>query len=164
VLVCAARFALYPARGHASPSPHAAPPGLASRFRILNRLYAAAKVKTHPTLCIPRCRTFRSSAIVFSHPKLSSPGLTCLRVLFGSCSMMPSGLADLANSTRSATDRSEPSGRPLAVDEPWHAKLVYENTETKRPKCFLQRHLNRSVFCQGIEDAVGLHWITEIEL
>jgi hypothetical protein len=29
-------------------------------------------VKTHPTLKTPRCRTFRNSAIVFSHPKHSS--------------------------------------------------------------------------------------------
>ena len=33
---------------------------------------AAAKVKTHPTLKIPRCRTFRNSAIVFTQPKHSA--------------------------------------------------------------------------------------------
>ena len=56
------------------------------------------------------------------------------------------------------------SGRLLAVDNPWNAKLVDEHAETKRPKCLLQRHLNCSVFCQGLEDALGFHWITEIEL
>ena len=41
----------FAACGHTSPVPHAAPTGLASRFRIRTRLYAAAaKVNTHPTL------------------------------------------------------------------------------------------------------------------
>ncbi len=41
----------FAARGHTSPVPHAAPTGLASRFRIRTRLYAAAaNVNTHPTL------------------------------------------------------------------------------------------------------------------
>jgi hypothetical protein len=44
-----------------------------ARFRSRTKLEAAAaKVKTHPTLKIPRCRTFRNSAIVFSQPKHSS--------------------------------------------------------------------------------------------
>ncbi len=43
------------------------------RFRIRTTLYAAqAKVNTQSTLKIPRWRTFRSNAIVFSHPKHSS--------------------------------------------------------------------------------------------
>ena len=41
----------FAACGHTSPVPHAAPTGLANRFRIRTRLYAAAaKVNTHPTL------------------------------------------------------------------------------------------------------------------
>ena len=38
-------------------------------------------------------------------------------------------------------------GRLLAIDDPWDAELVNEHTETKRPKCFLERHLNHSIFC-----------------
>ena len=65
--------AALPAFGHTSPLTHAAPTGLASRFRIRTRLYAAAaNVNTQPTFSIPRCRTLRISAIVFSHPKHSS--------------------------------------------------------------------------------------------
>jgi len=48
---------------------------------------------------------------------------------------------------RSVTERTEQSGRLLAVDNPWYAKLVNEHTETKGPKCFLEGHLNSSVFC-----------------
>ena len=33
---------------------------------------SGAKMKTQPTLKMPRCRTFRNSAIVLSHPKHSS--------------------------------------------------------------------------------------------
>jgi hypothetical protein len=41
----------FAACGHTSPVPHSAPTGLASRFRIRTKLYAAAaKVNTHPTL------------------------------------------------------------------------------------------------------------------
>jgi hypothetical protein len=44
-----------------------------SRFRIRTRLYAAAaNVNTQPTLCSPRCLTFRSIPTVFSQPKTSS--------------------------------------------------------------------------------------------
>ncbi len=71
---------------------------------------------------------------------------------------------DSVTCTRNTAELSEPSGRLLAVDEPWNAKSINENAETKRPKCFLQRHLNSSVFCQRLEDALGFHWITEIEL
>jgi len=42
---------------------------------------AAAKVKTHPTFKIPRCRTFRNSAIVFSQPKHSSTRFLFLRLM-----------------------------------------------------------------------------------
>ena len=44
-------------------------------FDLLRRsadVAAAAKVKTHPISGSPRCRSFRSSAISFSHPKHSS--------------------------------------------------------------------------------------------
>jgi len=42
-------------------------------LRIRTKLYAAAaNVNIQPTFSIPRCRTFRISAIVFSQPKLSS--------------------------------------------------------------------------------------------
>jgi hypothetical protein len=62
-----------PAFGHTSPLTHTAPTGLGSSFRIRTKLYAAAaKVNTQPTFSIPRCRTFRIRAIVFSHPKHSS--------------------------------------------------------------------------------------------
>ena len=56
------------------------------------------------------------------------------------------------------------SGLLFAVDVPRNAILVNEYAETKRPKCFLERHANRSVFSQGIENALGFNRITEIEL
>ena len=75
-LTCLALRLVLPAwaaDGHTSPLTHAAPTGLASRFRIRTRLYApAAKVNTQPTLSIPRCRTFLIRAIVFNRPKHSS--------------------------------------------------------------------------------------------
>ena len=42
--------------------------------------------------------------------------------------------------------------------------MVNEHTETKRPKCFPDRHLNTSVFCQGLGDALRFRCITVIEL
>jgi len=56
------------------------------------------------------------------------------------------------------------SGLLFAVDVPPNAILVNEYAETKRPKCFLERHVNRSILCQRIENALGFNWITEIEL
>ena len=56
------------------------------------------------------------------------------------------------------------SGWLFAVDEPWNAKLINQNAEAKRPKCFLQRRLNSSVFGQAFEDALGFHGIAEIKL
>jgi len=45
----------------------------ASSVRMRTRLYAAAPiVNIHPTRARPRCRTLRSSATLFSHPKISS--------------------------------------------------------------------------------------------
>jgi hypothetical protein len=79
----------------ASPWIHAAPIGLAGRFLIRIRLYAAASnLNIHPTFSIPRCRTLRMRAIVFSHSKHSSMRL-CFFWLTAhpSCRMVRSSMA-----------------------------------------------------------------------
>src|SRR5262245_59590836 len=60
--------------------------------------------------------------------------------------------------------RANRSGWALAVDQPLNAELINEHAETRRPKCFLQRHLYGPIFRQLFEDALSFCGIAEIEL
>src|ERR1700690_4039836 len=47
----------------------------------------------------------------------------------------------------------------FAVDHPGDAELVHQHTKPKGPECFLDRHCNLSVFCQGMKYAFRLRRI-----